>query len=144
MGVGAQRHASGALPQGKTRYPFYRRLSGPQGRSERVRRILTPHRDSVPGPSSPLRVAIPIDLSRLLYSCTIRPKIEYGFRTSVMSLCIRRVASKNDYELCLASLPVCPHGTTRFPLDGFSWNLIFEHWNLEVKLGYWIKERNNV
>ena len=26
-------------PQGKTRYPLYRRLGGPQGRSGRVRRI---------------------------------------------------------------------------------------------------------
>jgi hypothetical protein len=23
--------------------------------------------------------------------------------------------------------PICPHGTTRLPLYGFSWNLIFEH-----------------
>jgi hypothetical protein len=33
-GVGGQRHAPAALPTRKTRYPFYRRLGGPQGRSE--------------------------------------------------------------------------------------------------------------
>jgi hypothetical protein len=33
MGVGGQRHAPADLPPGKTRYPLYRRLGGPQGRS---------------------------------------------------------------------------------------------------------------
>jgi len=32
-GVVGQRHAPAALPPGKTRYPLYRRLRGPQGRS---------------------------------------------------------------------------------------------------------------
>jgi hypothetical protein len=39
MGVGGQRHAPAALPPGKTRFPLYRRLGGPQGRSGRVRKI---------------------------------------------------------------------------------------------------------
>ena len=39
MGVGGQRHAPAALPPGKTRYPLYRRLGRPQGRSGRVRKI---------------------------------------------------------------------------------------------------------
>jgi hypothetical protein len=39
------------LPPGKTRYPLYRRLGGPQGRSGQVRKISS-HRDSIPGPSS--------------------------------------------------------------------------------------------
>ena len=42
MGVGDQRHALAALPPGKTRYPFYRRLGGPQGRSGLVRKISPP------------------------------------------------------------------------------------------------------
>ena len=42
MGVGGQRHAPAALPPGKTRYIFYRRLGGPQGRSGRVRKISPP------------------------------------------------------------------------------------------------------
>jgi hypothetical protein len=41
-GVGGQHHASSALPQGMTRYPLYSRLSGPQGRSGRVRKISLP------------------------------------------------------------------------------------------------------
>jgi len=39
MRVGGQRHAPAATPPGKTRYPMYRRLGGPQGRSGRVREI---------------------------------------------------------------------------------------------------------
>jgi hypothetical protein len=41
-GVGGQRHAPTALPTGKTRYPLYRKLGGPQGRSGLVRKISTP------------------------------------------------------------------------------------------------------
>jgi hypothetical protein len=40
MGVGGQRHTPAALPLGKTRYPLFRRLGGPQGRSGWVRKIL--------------------------------------------------------------------------------------------------------
>jgi hypothetical protein len=37
-----QYHAPAALPPGKTRYPLYKRLDGPQGRSRRVRKISPP------------------------------------------------------------------------------------------------------
>jgi len=37
--LGGQRHAPAALPPGKTQYPLYRRLSGPQERSGRARKI---------------------------------------------------------------------------------------------------------
>ena len=40
MGVGGQRHAPAALPLGKTRYPLYRRLGGPQGQSGWIQKIL--------------------------------------------------------------------------------------------------------
>jgi hypothetical protein len=40
--VGGQRHAPPALSPGKTRYPLYRILGGPQGRSGRVQRISPP------------------------------------------------------------------------------------------------------
>jgi hypothetical protein len=44
MGVGGQYHASAALPPGKTRYPMYRRLGGPQGRSGQLRKISHPQK----------------------------------------------------------------------------------------------------
>jgi hypothetical protein len=40
--VDGQRHAPAALPSGKTRYPLYRTLGGPQGRSGQVRKISPP------------------------------------------------------------------------------------------------------
>jgi len=42
MGMGGQREAPAALPPRKTRYPLYRRLSGPQDRSGWVRKISPP------------------------------------------------------------------------------------------------------
>jgi hypothetical protein len=42
-GVRGQRHAPAALyPRGKTRYPLYRGLGGPHGRSGQVRKISPP------------------------------------------------------------------------------------------------------
>ena len=42
MRVDGQRHVPAVLSPGKTQYPLYRRLSEPQGRSGRVRKILPP------------------------------------------------------------------------------------------------------
>jgi len=42
MGVGGQRHAPATLLLGKSRYPLYTRLGGPQGRSARVHKISPP------------------------------------------------------------------------------------------------------
>jgi hypothetical protein len=42
MGVDGQRHAPAVLPPGKTRYPLYKKLGGPQGRSGQVRKISPP------------------------------------------------------------------------------------------------------
>ena len=39
MGRGGLRHAAAALTPGKTRYPLYRSLGGPQSRSGRVWKI---------------------------------------------------------------------------------------------------------
>ena len=63
MGVGGQRHAPAALPLGKTRYPLYRRLGGPQGRSGRVRKISSP--TGIRSPDRPTRSEL---LHRLSHS----------------------------------------------------------------------------
>ena len=42
MGVGGQSHDPAALTPGKTQYPLYIRLSGPQGRSGQVQKISPP------------------------------------------------------------------------------------------------------
>ena len=41
-GVGGKRHAQPALPPEIIRYPLYKRLGGPPGRSGRVRKISPP------------------------------------------------------------------------------------------------------
>jgi len=63
MGVDGQCHTTAALPPGKTWYPLYRRLGGPQGRPERVRKISPP--TGIRSPDRPAR-------SELLYrlSCS--------------------------------------------------------------------------
>ena len=63
MGWDGQRHAPAALPLGKTRYPLYRMLGGPKGRSGWVRKISHPL-EFDPRTISPERVAIPTELSR--------------------------------------------------------------------------------
>jgi hypothetical protein len=69
MGVCGQRHASAALPQ-------ERRSTQCIGGWVGLRADLDgcgkshPHRDSIPGPSSPWRVAIPTELSRPVYVYT--------------------------------------------------------------------------
>ena len=60
--MGGQHHAPAASPPGKTRYPLYRRLGGPQGWSGRVRKI-SPHT----GIRSPDRPARSESLYRLSY-----------------------------------------------------------------------------
>jgi len=42
MEVGGQRYAQAILPSGKTQYPLYRRLGGPQGQSGQVQKISPP------------------------------------------------------------------------------------------------------
>jgi hypothetical protein len=51
-GVG-QRHAVAHLLAGITQYPLYRRLGGPQGQSGQLRKISSPHQNSIPELSSP-------------------------------------------------------------------------------------------
>jgi hypothetical protein len=62
MGMGGKGHAPAALAPRKSRYPLYKRMSGPQGRSGRLRKT-SPHQRSISGPSSPYGVAIPTELS---------------------------------------------------------------------------------
>ena len=56
------------LPPGKTRYPLYRRIGGPQGRSGQVRKISSP--TGIRSPDRPAR-------SQSLYRVTRPTKTEY-------------------------------------------------------------------
>ena len=59
-GEGSESRPGRSLPPGKTRYPLYRRLGGPHGRSGCGKSRL--HQDSIPRPSSRYPVAIPTTL----------------------------------------------------------------------------------
>jgi len=60
-----------SLPPGKTRYPLYRRLGGPQGRSGQVRKISPP--TGIQSPDRPVRSQ---SLYRLSYPS---PHIKFGY-----------------------------------------------------------------
>ena len=62
MGVGGQGHAPDALHMGKTRYTLYRSLGGLQSMVWTGGEKSRPHRDLIPGPSSPQLDAIPTEL----------------------------------------------------------------------------------
>ena len=64
-GVGGQSHAPAALPPGKTRYPMYRRLGGPQGPSGEASKIS-------PAPGFDSRTVYPV-ASRFTYYATPAP-----------------------------------------------------------------------
>ena len=70
------------------RYPLYRRLGGPQGRCGRVRKFSVPHRDSIPGPSSPWRVAIQTALKILLLRILARLGMKDVFKLFFVDISI--------------------------------------------------------
>jgi hypothetical protein len=72
--------------------------------------------------------------------CALLMKIQHEVETELLSTCLhwffyflflgafkklQRVTVSFAMSICLS---VHPHGTTWLPLDGFSWNLIFEYW----------------
>jgi hypothetical protein len=99
MGVGGQRHAPDALPPAKTRYPLYRRLGGPQSRSERVRKISHPPRFN---PRTVQTVASRYtDWAIPAHSITLIPALRPSNHFD--SLCFWR----RKFGIHFSSLPIC-------------------------------------
>ena len=100
------------IPGKESWYLFYRRLGGLQGRSERVRKI-SPHRDSIPEPSSPQQVAIPTTLSQ--------PTIIFAFqRTPVSSFNV--LGYNRRYIINSVIKRIMKQGqTSRIPPSGLFW-----------------------
>ena len=73
--MGGQHHAPAALPAGEPRYPLYRRLGGPRGRSGLI--ISLPPGFDPPDLSSSWRVALPTELSWLPASDTVELRLIY-------------------------------------------------------------------
>ena len=87
MGVGGQHHAPAALPPGKTRYPLYRRLGRPQGRSGPVRKIS-------PSPGFDARTVQPV-ASR--YTDWAIPDHMLNFCTFIIIIIIIIIISGRDF-----------------------------------------------
>ena len=85
-GVGGQRHVPAALPPGKSRYPLYRRLGGPQSRSGWVRKISAPT-----GIRSPDRLTGSESLYRQSYPGPRGGKIPLIFRLSTKFSIYKRI-----------------------------------------------------
>ena len=127
MGVGGQGHGYAVLPPGKTRYPLYRRLGGPQGRSGRVRKIPPP-----PGfdPRTVQPVLIPTTLSRSQNRITAPKYLIYLGWLAVLSFTLN-LFSVNYYGqktlwvfifLVRVSRHIAPSGDPyNFQLTSFRW-----------------------
>ena len=97
-GEGSASRPGRSLPPGKTRYPLYRRLGGPQGRSEQVRKISPPT-----GIRSPDRPARSQSLYRLSYPAHKVLITRNEFRNGV---CLSRMQLTLQTQLQYRSLKV--------------------------------------
>jgi hypothetical protein len=94
--VGGQRHAPAALPQGKTRYPLYRGLGGPQGRSGRVRKISLP--TGIRSPDGPAR-------SESMYRLSYPGPQEEKYNASLFEKCCDIMTDTVMYIHCCFEIP---------------------------------------
>ena len=84
-----QNHALAALyPRGKTPYPLYRRLGGPQGRSGQVRKISPP-----PGFDPQTVQPVASHITDYATRPTLEPKEQYKFGDSFSQWQILRVST---------------------------------------------------
>ena len=102
------------LPPGKTRYPLYRRLVGPQdrsGRAEKSRR----HRDSIPDRPARSSVAITTGLPGPPLETKISWLYKLSFRiSSYAGVQVSRMKTENFHE-CFTN-PCCLWGIFTFEL----------------------------
>ena len=105
MRVSGQHHAPAALPPGKTWYPLYRRLVGLRASLDRCGKSRT-HQDSIPWPSSPQQVTMPIELSQLQSSVGLMVYcgllVLKGISVSQMSVTSKKdVYTNSDFQSSL-------------------------------------------
>ena len=92
-GEGSASRPGRSLPPGKSRYPLYRRLGGPQGRSGQVRKI-SPHRDSIPGPSKSMK---------LIAHLRLVARYKYSFIPPTYFVVCERIALSTPFIYALVS-----------------------------------------
>ena len=121
MGFGGRRYTPASLPPGKTRYPLYKRLGGPQGRSGWMRKISSPsgfYPRSVQSVASRYNVwAIPVLLFCLLLAkIVVSSKIVVLFYLLFVLYC-------SMYCLCVNVY--CHRVTTQLQLTNISYHIKF-------------------
>jgi hypothetical protein len=109
--VSGQRHTPAALPPGKSRYPLYSRLGGPQGRSGRVRKIPPPpgfdSRTVQPVASRYTDWVVPTHnkVYVLDYPCTLFPNITPYIREYTVLCLMSGYASQSAVPKLLPRVP---------------------------------------
>jgi hypothetical protein len=67
---------------------------------------------------------------RICVFCASQNKQRLFAHTTLTDWFSRRVRKIPKSDLASLCLSVRPHGTTRFPLDGFSWTFIFDYFSI--------------
>ena len=111
-GEGSASRPGRFVTPGKTRYPLYRRLGGPQGRSGQVRKIFPP-------PGFDPRTVQPVASRYTHY--TTRPTLPFDPRT------VQPVASRYPAHLCTHTPPKYLHGEESENLPSFYGTQNSEH-----------------
>jgi hypothetical protein len=68
-------------------------------------------------------------VTRTLNNVSSRNKITFYTYTVYHVFSRIRKTTKSNYWLFHVSPSICPNGTTRLPLDGFSWNFVSEYFS---------------
>jgi len=124
--MGGKRHTPAALPLGKTRYPLYRRLGGPQSRSGLVRKISPPTGIQSPDLLAPSESLYWLPyLGSLLWACR---NYIYAFREACVHLKVRNAVQKSLlYAMTLNPGRIYPNpGSFSMNLGIYTGNVVTE------------------
>jgi hypothetical protein len=108
------------LPPGKTRYPLHRRLGGAPGSEWTDAQYLAPHQDSIPGSSTPQRVAIQTELCRLFVHSSTIYLLVTPVRALLCVLICNLVSRELGYLLCITGHNV----SSEFSLSFTGYNVL--------------------
>ena len=108
------------LHAGKTRYPFHRRLGGPQDQSGRPENFV-PHRDSIPDRPARSSVVIPTELLRPL--TTIIRYINKPVTIVSITRGHIRIQVRSNLFIGLRSVSFCPAAYTMCSVQDSTLNL---------------------
>jgi hypothetical protein len=129
----------GCFTPGKTQYALDRRLGGLQGRSGRVQISPTPGFDTrtvqpvasrytdwaVPAVNNCVSILVSVNRHQNHYPCASCFVICVLFFCAILGSIAKLWKVTINFDMSVRP-SVCPLATTRLPLVGFPWNMIFE------------------